>query len=91
MSGVSTQQTFSPPFTPTTYSYTTAVYYSAPLTLTLTAVDPNATITVTQNATIITPAGSNYTGLTTLYPVTIVVTSADETVPSADVTTIVTG
>jgi hypothetical protein len=80
-----------PPFSPTIYSYTSNPFYP-PFTLTLTTVDPNATITsVTESGfypsgapfTIVdTPTGSTYPltlpGVPTT-TVTIVVTAADGT------------
>jgi hypothetical protein len=71
-----------PPFSPTIYSYSVSPYVS-PYTLTLTTVDPNATITsVTENGNAVLPSSQGvytFNDSTLPLPVIIVVTAADGT------------
>jgi len=71
-----------PPFTPVAYGPYSTSSYLFPIYLTVTAVDPSASIVVIQNGTVISPAAGLYTIPATNYPVSIVVTSADGTTSS---------
>jgi hypothetical protein len=77
----------SPSFSPTMYSYSTSSGNGPPYSLTLATVDPNATITVTDNGSPVSPSSPgvytfNQPSTFETVPVTIVVTAPDGTAPA---------